>query len=224
MQKFKLAISLSALVALSACSMGPSNSHGGSQYLFGYPIPTGYALQNNPKQPLLKPPADTAEDVAAPVTSHDGSVTVFPIDGEAWAPVTSYPVTQNAPAAPYEAGYGRVAQQIFFVHGSSALSTSERALLRELAQDLSSSASEIAVTVVGHASKRVDGVSDPVQRKLINFEMAQKRANSVTQALTQSGLSPAWVQAVSKGDEAPNPTPGGRTQEEADRRVDIHVK
>ena len=58
---------------------------------------------------------------------------------------------------------------------------------------------------------------------MINFVMAQKRANAVTRELHQDGLAPDWVMASSRGDEVPNPNPGNRTQEAADRRGDVYV-
>jgi len=54
-------------------------------------------------------------------------------------------------------------------------------------------------------------------------KMAQKRADAVTLELHKAGARPAWVQAISKGDEEPNPTPGNMRQNDADRRVDVYV-
>lgn len=181
-------------------------------------MPTGYTGHNK-NRPVLKPIYreqgwNQIENYQMP-------------DGEAPVadPVSVYPVDGYEDATLYSIGdYGQLVQQIYFLHGSSNLTAGERGTLRSLAQGISQNATaNVAVTVVGHASKRVDGVSDPLRRKMINFEMAQKRANAVTNELNRAGLSPAWVQAVSKGDEEPNPAPGGRSQEAADRRVDVYV-
>lgn len=193
----------------------------------GY-IPTSYAGHNK-NRPVLKPPyqeptwTEIADYQAPEVAPADvaGPVTVYPDQG----------YDQTSLVA--EDNYGNLVQQIFFKHGSSHLVAAEKQSLKALAEGINHNAvgavdangvpQGVAVTVVGHASQRVDGVNDPMRRKMINFEMAQKRANAVTQELNKAGLNPAWVQSVSKGDEEPNATTSGRAQEEVDRRVDIFV-
>ena len=181
-------------------------------------MPTGYAGHNK-NRPVLKPvfrePGwNQIENYQMP-------------DGEAPIadPVSVYPVEGYEDASLMSMDdYGQLVQQIYFLHGSSNLTAGEKKALHSVAKGVSQNATAgVAVTVVGHASTRVDGVSDPLRRKMINFEMAQKRANAVTNELNRAGLNPAWVQAVSKGDEEPNPAPGGRSQEAADRRVDVYV-
>jgi outer membrane protein OmpA-like peptidoglycan-associated protein len=181
-------------------------------------IPTGYAGHNK-NRPVLKPVyqekswsdiEDYQMPEAAPVVVDTAEA--YPAEGH-----------EEISLMPLD-GHGQLVQQLYFAHGSSRLSSSEKTTLHALAQGISHNAvSDVAVTVVGHSSARVDGVADPVRRKMINFEMAQKRANAVTNELNRAGLNPAWVQAVSKGDEEPNPAPAGRKQEDADRRVDVYV-
>ena len=160
-------------------------------------------------------------------SAYNKDVTVFPLDGEA----TSYNYTRSpyasaapsAPATPSYDFYGQLVQQLYFVHGSSVIAQSDKKHLKELASGLKRTANDVSVTIIGHASKRVDGVSDPIEKKMVNFEMAQKRANAVTAELKKSGVNPAWVRTVSKGDDAPNQNPGTKSQEDADRRAEVYM-
>jgi outer membrane protein OmpA-like peptidoglycan-associated protein len=186
-------------------------------------IPRGYAAQNAEGIALLKPAGmgkvgaskydwhesgyenaitSPGANVYTPYEAND-SVTVYPIDG--------------APA--YSAGAPE--QQVFFRHGSSHITPGERRFIGGIAESVRDS--NTGVTVVGHASTRVDGTSDPYLRKEINFNMGQKRANAVSGVLTDAGVDPGRVTAVTKGDDEPNPNPGSRSQEAADRRVDIYT-
>jgi len=162
-----------------------------------------------------------------PVTIIYDEVSVFPVDGDAgYYADMKYDFTKpadNAISAPDNDLAVRKAQQIFFAYGSSRIGNEDRKSLKALAADLKRASYEYNVNVVGHASKRVDNVQDPVRRKMINFAMAQKRANAVTKELHAAGASPDWVNALSRGDEEANPHPGNRTQEAADRRADVYV-
>ena len=195
-------------------------------------IPTGYVGQN--RRVLLKPPSSEISSSgliwsdytekqarAAEPKNYNDSVSVFPIDDQIIYD-SPQPGADNMPVTtlPTEYDYGTMVQQVFFAYGSSYIPTPDRRKLQDLAKSLMGT--PVSLTVVGHASKNVNGVTDPMQKKLINFEMAQKRANAVTQQLKKAGLSPEWVKAVSKGDEEPNLIPGSRLQEEADRRVEIY--
>lgn len=184
-------------------------------------IPTGYA-DHNKNRPVLKPvyqePSWKEQQEAEALLLAE---TDF-ID-----PADAYPQDVVEETALIVAGdHGPLVEQIYFRHGSAKLSASEQQSLRALAQGINKNATAgVGVTVVGHASTRVDGVQDPVRRKMVNFEMAQKRANAVTNELNRAGLNPAWIQTVSKGDDEPAAVlTGGRTQEEADRRADIFVR
>jgi outer membrane protein OmpA-like peptidoglycan-associated protein len=143
---------------------------------------------------------------------YNDAVRVFPLDGDdGYTP--SYAVSSYA--------YGRLVQKIYFAHASAAIPAGDRRKLGAVARGLDGQGD--SVTVVGHASHRVDGVTDPVRRQMINLKMAQKRADSVTRVLKDAGVNPGWVQAVSRGDEEPNAEPGDMTQEAADRRVEVFV-
>lgn len=209
-------------------------------------FPTGYTGQNLGK-PVLHPPARGTADIspsqeqwhqagdmngapaqgsaaleatASAPTNVNNDVTVYPIDGPAASSV-SYS-SNNMPAVQ---DYGQLVQELYFGYGSARVSASDAKKLAALGKDIASGKKDaVHVTVVGHASKKVKGVKDPVRRKEINFEMAQKRADAVTRVLKKSGISPAWVESVSKGDEEPNANTGGKSQDAADQRVDVYTK
>lgn len=225
----RIVLPVVALMFLAGCASRSDGKVDAWEWMNGRPsntektfgtMPTGYTGHNK-NRPVLKPvfqePAwNQIDNYQMPegegeVAAAD-PVSVYPVDGASDASLMSMD------------DYDQLVQQIYFLHGSSSLTAGEKKTLNSLAQGISQNATaSVAVTVVGHASKRVDGVTDPLRRKMINFEMAQKRANAVTQELNRAGLNPAWVQAVSKGDEEPNPAPGTRSQEAADRRVDVYV-
>lgn len=211
---------LSAVLMLSACGTvhdDPAKHNDLSNWLNSRPskieehtwkMPTGYAGQNNRLRE---------------VKSAGGSVSTFPLEDDMPAPIGSeqQQVVQLSPPSAGE--YGQMAGQIFFLHGSSRLTGPEKRDIASVASSVGSGA-PVGITVVGHASQRVDGVTDPIRRKEINYEMAQKRAVAVTRELSKAGVNPAWIQSVSKGDDEPNASPGGRSQEAADRRVEIYTK
>lgn len=212
--------SVFAVLMLSACGTvhdDPAQHSDLSNWMNGRPsqigdrtfdLPTGYSGQNAPRKFEMA----------------QGSVTVYPVDdappmpaqdtGMMPAPVTETPVVNP---------YGQVAQEVYFDHGMSSLSDSGKQTIQSFAQGLKAESGPVSVTVVGHASTRVDTTDDPVRRKMINFDIAQKRATAVTRELGRAGVSPDWVQAVSKGDEEPNPNPGSLGQEASDRRVQIYT-
>lgn len=220
----RVILSASAAVLLSACASihdDPSKHSDVNNWMnarpskleekTGYRWPSGYAGQN--------------EQNARELRSRDGTVSVFPVGDVAPAPEAFPSPVVMTPPAPVmtQDNYGQMMLQLFYLHGSAALTAGERQQIVNVAKNVSPS-QPVSLTVVGHASKRVDGVDDPVQKKMINFEMAQKRANVVTEVLTSSGVNPSWVQAISKGDEEANAVPGSRDQESADRRVEIYKK
>jgi outer membrane protein OmpA-like peptidoglycan-associated protein len=118
---------------------------------------------------------------------------------------------------------GEMIKQVFFPYGSAAISRVDRQELRELAQSLGSNGAEYRLDVVGHASKRVNHVSDPVRRQMINFKIAQRRANAVASTLRNAGVSPEWIVATSAGDTQPNAHREGKTKEAADRRTEVFL-
>jgi outer membrane protein OmpA-like peptidoglycan-associated protein len=154
------------------------------------------------------------------IRSADGTVSVFPVDD---APQTAVMVDDATMLAPVTdmSHFGNLAQTVYFEHGMALISTSDRGALKAMANNL---ADGVSVSIVGHASTRVNTTDDPIRKKTINFEIAQKRANAVTKVLQSAGVNPSMVTAMSKGDEEPNQMPGTRDQEAADRRVEVYTK
>ncbi|MCE9507858.1 MAG: OmpA family protein [Alphaproteobacteria bacterium] len=176
--------------------------------------------------PSLPAKSAAVKKLSVPILYDD--VSVFPVDGDA-EPYQDmkydFTVTAaNIPVAMESKLPVQTAQQVFFGYGSAKVEGADRQRLKKLAANINRTDREYRVNVIGHASKRVDHVMDPVKRKMINFVMAQKRANAVTHELYAAGMTPDWVTAASRGDEVPNPHPGSRTQEAADRRVDVYVE
>jgi outer membrane protein OmpA-like peptidoglycan-associated protein len=164
---------------------------------------------------------------------YNDSVSVYPLEQDSTGVMPHHIVEQQPMAAmpepaqtePMRAGptaYGMMVQQIYFAHGSAHIGAVDNRALHVHAKRIRTKG-PVAVTVVGHASHRVNTTDDPVRKKEINFEMAQKRADAVTNVLTSDGVTPSWVMAVSKGDDEPNPHRGKRSQEAADRRVELFV-
>ena len=208
-------------------------------------MPSGFYGQNAAGRAVLKPPGmepeyapplawneTTVYDEPPPVTDsrpipgepvqYSDSVSVYPLDGET-APMRNY---VNAPPQDMvyvdTEVYGDMVQEIFFAHGSARIGSNDKRHLVSFAKGVHSN-NGLALTVVGHASTRVNTTDDPVRKKEINFEVAQKRANAVTGVLTEAGVSPSWVMSVSRGDDEPNTHSGKRSQEAADRRVEVFM-
>jgi outer membrane protein OmpA-like peptidoglycan-associated protein len=176
--------------------------------------------------PSLPAKSAAVKKLSVPILYDD--VSVFPVDGDA-EPYQDmkydFTVTaSNIPVALERKLPVQTAQQVFFGYGSAKVESADRQRLKKLAANVKRTDRGYRVNVIGHASKRVDHVMDPVRRKMINFIMAQKRANAVTHELYAAGMTPDWVMTASRGDEVPNPHPGSRTQEAADRRVDVYVE
>jgi outer membrane protein OmpA-like peptidoglycan-associated protein len=223
MRLTKLVLTLSALLVMSGCTNtyhgARDNARDTMNWMHSEPsymekrwgaVPTGYYGQHK-RAPLLKPRANVAlvwrEMDGTPVDQ--GAVTVYPVDGA--------PPQYTDNTGQVYADYGQLMQQLYFDHGSAAIGRADRDKLTELGHSAASQ-NTAAVTVIGHASTRVDGVADPIRRKEINFEMAQKRANAVMQVLRKAGVTPGWVEAVSKGEEE------ATGNESADRRADVFMR
>ncbi|MDE2335906.1 MAG: OmpA family protein, partial [Alphaproteobacteria bacterium] len=114
-------------------------------------------------------------------------------------------------------------EQVYFGYGSARVAPIDRKNLRELARSLTRQSDDYRLTVVGHASRSVAGVRDPLRRKIINFRMAQKRADAVAHTLVEAGASPDWVEARSAGAAQPSQHPDGRSQQAADQRADVFL-
>lgn len=168
---------------------------------------------SNMPQPLTREPI-----------SYNDDVHIYPVDGDAepYGGAHLNEAANNTDNSVYAAPAGKMAEQVFFPYGSAKVEPVYKESLRSLSNRLKASR-DYDISVVGHASKRVDNVEDPIRRKMINLSMAQKRSDAVTSELHKAGVNPAKVKSISRGDEEPNPTPDGKPQEEADRRVEVFV-
>ena len=189
-------------------------------------IPRGYGGHNTEGVALLKPDGmgkvgaskyDWHESAHASAMESPGANVYVPYQSN--ESVTVYPLDGNATTTVYSTDV--VHDPIFFSHGSSRLTPGERRYIGGVADNVRQNNSN--VTVVGHASTRVDGNVSPDRRNEINYDIAQRRANNVAGVLTDAGVDPGQVTAVSKGDSEANPNPGSRSQEAADRRVEIYT-
>ena len=178
-----------------------------------------------PKPQVAEAPAQQWNDLGAydngmpPLgEEYNQNVTVYPVDGQPqYMDDGAYYQEQ-----PVYDSQGQLVQQVYFKHGSSNLSKSDKDSLKSFGKTLQNDGS-VGLTVVGHASQRVNGVSDPSRKHDINYKMAQKRANAVTKTLKEAGVNPGLIQTVSKGDAEANPYPGSMGQEAADRRAEVYL-
>jgi outer membrane protein OmpA-like peptidoglycan-associated protein len=168
--------------------------------------------------PAAPQAATKTADNGDTIVQYGRGVQVFPVNGDV------SPYTQvNAVHGGYVPG-GELVQQVFFAHGSAVVGKGDRKNIHELAQSLvHNKKGDYKIDIVGHASHRVNHIHDPIQKKMINFKMAQKRANAVANELLKAGVSPGWVVASSMGDEQPNPRRNGKSQEAADRRAEVYL-
>lgn len=226
--KFYSLLAVASLIILTGCTNAQ-----GQRVMFwnAKDMPRYYAGQN--KHNLLKPATVPEQqwnyignDQAAPALEEDNSVEVNPDTVPEYAdmqPVDTTGLDVQKVDVTMDA-YGELVNQIFFAHGSARVSPGDKVAIQQIANGLKTSGSvSPALTLVGHASARVDGVMDPLRRRMINIEMAQKRAVSIATAFKKAGIAPTWIETISKGDE--QAVAGASVAQEAkERRVDIFVK
>lgn len=105
-------------------------------------------------------------------------------------------------------------QDILFATNSTAVSGASQRDLATLANSINQYPNT-TVNVVGHT----DNVGDAS----FNFDLSQRRAQAVTSVLINSGVSPARIRSIGRGEDAPiatNLTAEGRQQ---NRRVEIVI-
>ena len=183
--------------------------------------PTSKIIWNKIDNYDANDPMLSIEQLAIPLQGQEpasvkygSSVTVYSIDED----VDPHPQVVNRIGAG-----GEMVQEIFFEHGSAKISRIDSKKLRELTKSLVHIVKHYKLSIIGHASTRIDHVTDPVRKKIINLKMAQKRADAVKRELHKTGVKPDWILVTSKGDREPNQNPGNRSQEAADRRVEIYI-
>lgn len=139
-------------------------------------------------------------------------VTVYPVDGEV-APYDDMKfdytrrvahMPEGAPPAPS----AQASAQVFFGLGKSAVSSADRADLRQLVRDIKNAGGKYTLRVVGYASR---DAHDTPSRRRANEALAQKRADAVAHTLIAAGAKASKVKTYSRGDA------------EDERRVDVFV-
>ncbi len=103
---------------------------------------------------------------------------------------------------------------ILFATNSSTVSGSAQSDLFALAQNLNRNPNS-TVNVIGH--------TDNVGEAGFNFDLSQRRAQSVASVLINAGVAPQRIRSLGRGEDAPvasNLTPEGRQQ---NRRVEIVI-
>lgn len=199
---------------------------------------------SRPKKLTQKPaPSSPVKTVSGIDYNNNGSVMVYPLDGD--IATLDYDTSSLSPYAPSDdlqlsivsskgvelvdaggAGYnyypssGDLASAVYFGYGSTLLGRGDRSRLADMARGLGERG---VIHVAGHASKRVDGVNDPVMRRIINLKMSMKRAEVVSAELLRAGIAPERIETLGLGDTRPNGNPGSKGQEAADRRVEIYL-
>lgn len=105
-------------------------------------------------------------------------------------------------------------QGILFATNSTSVSGAAQNDLFALAQNLNRNDNS-TVNVIGHT----DNVGDAA----FNFDLSQRRAQSVASVLINAGVAPQRIRSIGRGEDAPvasNLTPQGRQQ---NRRVEIVI-
>ena len=114
-----------------------------------------------------------------------------------------------------------LSQEILFPSGSANLDSKGRNVLSRVAGQIRDE--RAIISVEGHSDNMpIRGMLK--QRYPTNWELAGARASSVVRLLTESGVAPETVRAVSRGPFAPiasNATPTGRAQ---NRRIEIMLR
>ena len=114
-----------------------------------------------------------------------------------------------------------LSQEILFPSGSAQLDVKGRDVISRVAGQIKDE--QAVISVEGH-SDNVPIRGSLQQRYPSNWELAGARASSVVRLLTEEGVTPDSVRAVSRGPFAPvasNDTPDGRAQ---NRRIEIILR
>ena len=118
-------------------------------------------------------------------------------------------------------GRSELAAIIYFAHGSNTLNADDRAVLRDVVA--LSRERNAAIRVIGHASARTRTV-DPVQHRVANLEVSQRRADSVAAALVRLGAARDRVRVEARADTLPVYHEFMPTGEAGNRRAEIFLE
>ena len=109
---------------------------------------------------------------------------------------------------------------IRFGNGSARLFEPDLGVIRELVPLILNN--NAIVEVVGHASSRTRNM-DPLEHKLINFEISLSRANAVAQALINAGVPSDRISVAALSDSQPVSSEAMPAGEAENRRAEIYL-
>jgi len=110
---------------------------------------------------------------------------------------------------------------IYFAHGSASLNATDRSVLRDIVA--LSRERNARIRVIGHASART-GTVDPVEHRIANLEVSQRRAEAVTAALVRFGSKRDGIRTEARADSLPVYHEFMPTGEAGNRRVEIFLE
>lgn len=177
-------------------------------------VPWGHTPQKAPA-----PEPKTVPSISHSVTVNDVSAALGSYSG-----TSQYqPSTQTANYNNIAMGIASNYHVIFYPHGITRLASADHKYVTDLAHKVAQH-KQTYIRIVGHASSEVFSVKDPVKKKMINLEVAMKRAINIAKIFQQKGIAPEWVEIVSLGDTVPNRQSQQRKQNAADRRAEIFIQ
>ncbi len=183
--------------------------------------------------PALAKPVPAAAPVGVPVQA-SSTTKIAPVPAPpVQSPVQKLPqVAAPAPAAPSPAQTAaapavvqprtsELAAIIYFAHGSDSLNANDRNVLRDIVA--LSRERNARIRVIGHASART-GTLDPVEHRITNLEVSQRRAEAVTAALVRSGAARDRIRTEARADTLPVYHEFMPTGEAGNRRAEIFLE
>jgi outer membrane protein OmpA-like peptidoglycan-associated protein len=136
---------------------------------------------------------------------------------------TPAPRAQQAAVAPLVAQprTSELAGIIYFANGSDALDANDKSVLRDIVA--LSQERDARIRVIGHASSRT-GTLDPVEHRIVNLEISQRRAEAVTAALVRMGAKRDRIRTEARADTLPVYHEFMPTGEAGNRRAEIFLE
>ncbi len=131
--------------------------------------------------------------------------------------------TQQAAATPaaVRPRTSELAGIIYFAHGSDSLNANDKNVLRDIVAI--SRERNARIRVIGHASART-GTVDPVEHRVANLEVSQRRAEAVTVALVRMGMTRDRIRTEARADSLPVYHEFMPTGEAGNRRAEIFLE
>jgi len=130
-------------------------------------------------------------------------------------------VVTPPPQTPAPPPRSELAAVIYFADGSDALDANDRTVLRNVVA--LSRERNARVRVIGHASARTRTV-DPIEHRVVNLEISQRRADAVVNSLISMGLPRDRVRVEAQADAQPVYHEFMPTGEAGNRRAEIFLE